>query len=370
MIEQGVRQDNTWLVVDPIVGCAHDCQYCFLQIYGKTRQKGKVIMSPQEAVDRLVDYWAFRENSMIMIGSETDMFMSTRNISFLSQFVRIYSDSGIRNPLSLSTKRYIPDDFIKLVQGLEGITVIFYVSYSGLPGDIEPYIDEEEIRSNFVRLASADQKTIHLWRPMVPQNSTPDALERVMEGVYKHATCSVMRGLNLNEELQKRIWFWPEARDASIDFSQVVSLWPDHARANVAALMRDYPDHPLLFKNSCGLAYVLGIPEFVGIHGTERCRRSWCPEDQRLICETYTQTRQWPTRERVVDELRKMGLDNSVAVDREEGRILIKGTMNHEQVACLSQVLRCKLEVETIHSEHEWGGYVLGHDDRKVQRSE
>lgn len=364
MIECGVRQDNTWLVVDPMVGCAHDCQYCFLRVYGKTKQKAEVAMSPQEAIDELIDFWAFKKNSMVMIGSQTDMFADANNINYLSEFIRIYNDLGKQNPLSLSTKCYIPDEFIQLVQKLKNVTVIFYVSYSGLPKEIEPYIDTEKVKSNFMRLASAGQKTIHLWRPLVPQNSTLDVLERVIQDVHESATCSVMRGLNLNERLQKLIWFWPEVRDATIDYSKVVSLWPGNLHGNVNTMMERYAPYPLFFKNSCAMAYVLGIPEFVGICESDRCKRSWCPDSQRLICKTDTETRQWPTREQVMNEMKKMGLNN--AVDVNGGRIVIKGTMSHEQVACLSQVLRCKLEVETIDSQHEWGGYVLGHEDKVI----
>jgi len=205
MIDCGVRQDNTWLVVDPIVGCAHDCQYCFMRLYGKTKQMGKITMSPQQAIDNLINYWAFRENSMVMIGSETDMFMNESNIRFLSEFVRIYNDLGIRNPLSLSTKSFIPDDFIQLIQDSVNISVIFYISYSGLPKMIEPYINVEKVKTNFRRLALAGQKIIHFWRPMIPQNSKLDVLERVIADVQEFATCSVMRGLNLNNDLQKNI---------------------------------------------------------------------------------------------------------------------------------------------------------------------
>lgn len=366
MINVGVRQDNTWLVVDPIVGCGHDCQYCFLTTYGETKKRGRVTMSPQEAINRLTNYWAFRQSSMVMIGSETDMFMNAHNIRFLSEFVRLYDQVGIPNPLSLSTKSHIPDEFIRLVQGLKNAKIVFYISYSGLPEEIERFVNREKVIGNFKRLADAGQSIIHFWRPMLPQNSTPDVLEEVIGNVYQYATCSVTRGLNLNHELQQAAWYWPEIRDTSIDFSETVSIWPEQAKDNLDRIIEKYRPYPVFFKNSCALAHVLGRPDFGAVFRSGRCSRASCPPTQRQLCEADHLTRSWPSTEKVKAELSSLGLSNSVAIEDKVGKVIISGSLNHEQVACLAQVLRTKLVVEDIRSEHEWGGYVLGHSDRLI----
>lgn len=41
-----VRQDETWIAVDGIVGCKMDCKYCFLQIYNQTPNAGKILTPP------------------------------------------------------------------------------------------------------------------------------------------------------------------------------------------------------------------------------------------------------------------------------------------------------------------------------------
>jgi hypothetical protein len=120
MINTGIRQDNTWLVVDPIVGCIHDCQYCFLRVHDLSKRAGTAALSPRAAVDQLLSYWAFRESSIVMVGSETDMFMNARNRRYIAEFVREYDSRGIPNPLCVCTKARIPDDFIQLAQGLTG----------------------------------------------------------------------------------------------------------------------------------------------------------------------------------------------------------------------------------------------------------
>jgi len=359
--EKRIRQDNTWLVVDPIVGCKHDCQYCFLQLYGKTKCKGEIKASPEETINTLTTYWAFRPTSMVMIGSETDMFMNSQNIDFLYKFIELYDNKGIANPLSLSTKCYIPDEFIAFVKSLKNTKIIFYVSYSGLGSDIEPYIKKDMVKTNFIRLREANQHVIHLWRPMTPLNSKYEILKKVLTDVCG-ATCSVMRGLNLNPELQKKVWFWTEARDKEIDFSKVVSLWPRTLDTNIKKLMNEFPNYPLFFKNSCAMAYVLEQPEFIRIYNTERCNKSYCPKAQREICKNRFSGTVNINESLVRMELDKIGLDNDFVINLNHS-INISGSMQHEQIACLSQVLHCRLIVEDVKTEHEWGGYVLGHED-------
>ena len=365
MIEVEIRQDNTWLVVDPIVGCIHDCQYCFLTTHNKTRQKGSVIMTPEQTVQKLLGYWAFKPSSVIMIGSETDIFMNKINRDFLVEFIKRYVDSGIRNIICFSTKCFIPDEFISFIQSYDDLKTIFYISYSGLPKEIEPLINKEKVKSNFLRLNEAKQKIIHFWRPMIPQNSNLETLITVMEDV-KGADCSIMRGLNLNKDLQKSTWYWPEVQMAEIDFTRVVSVWPKNLHQNLSLLMKNYPNHPVFFKNSCAISYVFGLPEFSGIFNTTRCLNSYCPSTQREICNNYSNNKKNLLIELVRLELDKIGANNDFVLIENNKSVFVKGHMNHEQIACITQVLGCKVEVEFVESEHEWGGYVLGHIDYAI----
>lgn len=168
-IEKIIRQDDTWIAVDPVVGCAKDCQYCFLQIYGATPKKGEVIASPDEAINSLLSYETYRPESPIMLASEADAFMSIPNIAYYSEFLRRYDDRGIGNTLAFVTKCHVPDEFIDLASNLENTRVIFYLSYSGLGKPIEPTTNVPKLRENFRRLSEAGLDVIHYWRPFLPQ---------------------------------------------------------------------------------------------------------------------------------------------------------------------------------------------------------
>lgn len=366
MIEPGIRQDNTWLVVDPIVGCNNNCQYCFLQIYDKATTKPSVIFSPEEAVNKLVNYWAFGNFSYPMIGSETDVFLCDKSINYLMQFIEEYEKRKIKNPLCISTKCYIPDYFVNFISQKRNVNFIFYLSYSGLPKEIEPHVEINNILLNFKRLSYIGHKPIHLFRPIMPQNSTIEVFESVISSIAEYADCSVLRGLNLNKELQKLIWFWDDARNGNFDFSETVSLWPKGWYERLCQVKSKFPDYPIFLKNSCAISYKCRKPEFVGTIGSNKCTNCWCPKDHRHMCESNDEFVSLSDIRKLSEELKRLGLSNVTDFSLDRRKIHVNGKLNHEQVAYLSQYIGKRLEVEQILSNHEWGGYVLGHTDLEI----
>jgi hypothetical protein len=196
----------------------------------------------------------------------------------------------------------------------------------------------------------------------MPQNADRAVLGSVIDTVQRYASCTVVRGLNLNAEMQKLAWFWPAARDADIDFANVVSTWPKGFFQTLQEVMAAHPAYPLFLNNPCALAHVLDRPDPAGIFGSDRCGRSWCPDGQQRACGTAHATRVPPTRDQAIGELRRLGLENDVRIEG-SGDIVISGTLTHEQAAYLSQALRSNLHVDGVQSGHEWGGYVIGHGD-------
>lgn len=230
-IEKGVRQDDTWIAVDPVVGCAKDCQYCFLQIYGATPKKGEIILSPDQAIDNLLEFETYRPESAIMLGSETDVFMSNPNIEYFAEFIKRYDERNVGNPVAFVTKCHVPDSFIDMVEELQNTRVIYYLSYSGLGKPIEPTTNIERLRANFERLHKAGQDVVHYWRPFLPQNSSPQKIKEVIDHAAQYARCTVAAGIKLNPGILANVKrFWPELENANIDFSSVAVVWPEGVR--------------------------------------------------------------------------------------------------------------------------------------------
>ena len=361
MIDAGVRQDNTWLVVDPITGCKNNCQYCFLCNYDQSNKENVTIFSPTEAVDKLINYWAFESFSYPMIGTTTDIFQTVENIEYLKQFINVYEEKEISNPLSISTKCAIQDHFIDFISKKTKVNFCFYISYSGLPKSIEPNVCIDNLILNFKKLASIGHKAIHQFRPIIPQNSTREVFTSVFESIHEYSECTIIRGLNLNDNLQKRIWFWEEAKNGVFDFTKTVSVFPKGWQENLEYIKELFPEYPIYFTNSCSLSYKTKCSETFGTLGTEKCLSSRCPQNHRDLCEK--QNKQFDNLDMsfYYDVMKKLGLNN--ALKFEKNNIVVSGELSHEQVAYLSQKFRKRLIVEKIFSQHEWGGHILGHTD-------
>lgn len=360
VIRTKVRQDNTWLVVDPFVGCIYDCQYCFLQNYGETRTAPKQMMSPTEAVELLASYWSFQPTSIVMVGTESDMFASPGTIAYLREFCREYEARRIPNTLCFCTKASIPDSFIDEIANRD-LDCIYYISYSGLPREIEPSIDPRKLLSNFRRLRERGQRILHLWRPLTPLNSSLAQLTEIATAVASYADASIVRGLNLNKKLQEGAWYWPSAQNVAIDFSETVSVWPAEGVANMRRVIEEFRGtYPIFFKNSCGISWVLGKPDIVAEFGNDRCRSASCPEKQRQLC-SVSQT--IPGTEEIRHAFAAVGLAANTQFELTGRQLKVDAVLTHEQTACLAQMLRAKLVPLSITTGHEWGGYVLGHRD-------
>ncbi|MBC8471351.1 MAG: radical SAM protein, partial [Planctomycetes bacterium] len=329
MIGKGFRQDNTWLAIDPIVGCGLDCQYCFLQAYGKAKTKGKVIMLPKETLERLVTFRTYRKDSVLMLGSETDIFMNRFNSQFFAELLRLFEYERIGNPIAVVTKCHIPDEFIQMAQDFKHTTILFYLSYSGLPKEIEPNVNIEKLKNNFRRLHDAGLNAIHYWRPLLPQNSSLEIMETVFRDVYRYAKCSVISGLRTNSRLREFYWFWPELKKVDIAFHKVSYIWTQIVIESIEIIKSKYPNYPIYHVNSCAVAYTLGKPEFNCFYDTELCKDNSCPSSQRGICQVDSVTRWFPTEEQIRLAMRSLSIDGNFIADDKEKTIVVDGVVEH-----------------------------------------
>ncbi|MFD8340314.1 hypothetical protein ACFV42_48215 [Streptomyces solisilvae] len=83
------------------------------------------------------------------------------------------------------------------------------------------------MRANFPRLHAADIPVIHHWPPFLPQNSTPEAIERVMDWVTEYATCTVTVGTKVKPTALEQITGrWPQLPDPQLDPQAADSIRP------------------------------------------------------------------------------------------------------------------------------------------------
>jgi DNA repair photolyase len=367
-IERGVRQDETWITADPVVGCAKNCSYCFLQGYNKTSKPGMPIMSAEKAIDNVLSFKNYRSESPVMVGSETDVFMNRSNINYFTEFFKKYAERELPNPLVFSTKSKIPDEFIELVKDNEAIKTVFYLSFSGLPQTIEPAVNSEQIKSNFERLKEAEIPTIHYWRPFLPQNSHREKIREIIDYVAQQATCSVAVGLKTNDEIIKHLVnVWPELGDESDKVNAAADVWPEGVKDYIEQYVRtNFPEYPLYWVNSCALAYALQKSDFNAMFEGTACDANHCPSDQRERCAIDLLGYK-PSSESVRDALSQMGLDYEFRIDENEKMVHIIGDVSHGQLIYLRQKLNYPIKIEgDFSSTNEWAGHVANKESVHV----
>ena len=359
-IERGVRQDDTWITADPVVGCAKNCNYCFLQGYDKTLKPGIPTMSAEKTIDNVLSFENYRDDSPIMVGSETDAFMNRSNISYFSEFFRTYAERELPNPLVFSTKCKIPDEFIELVKSYEAVRTVFYLSFSGLPQTIEPTIKGEHIKSNFERLKEAEIPTIHYWRPFLPQNAHREKIREIIDYVAQQATCSVAVGLKTNDEIIKHLLAaWPELGDSAEELKSAADVWPEGVKDYVEEYTSTkFPEYPLFWVNSCALAYALQKPDFNAMFKGTACDANHCPPDQRERCAINLLGYK-PSPDSVREALEQMGLeDYQFEIDESERIVFVQGDISHGQLIYLRQKLNYPISVRgEFLSTNEWSGH-------------
>lgn len=285
--EPVIDQHDTWLAVNPVQGCPKGCTYCYLQDLGLTRAKPAVLATPAETVEQLLAHRYYHPDLILALYTCTDALATPVTRVHLTGLLDALGASTIRNPVCLITKCAVPDDVIDAInrQRARGLTVIVYLSYSGLGPDIEKGIDHTALRANFPRLHAAGIPLVHYWRPALPHNSHPDVIEDVMDWTTRYARCTVAVGTKIKPTALEQITsLWPALSDPGLDPQAADSLWPRATWDWLSNIPRRYADHPVFQTNSCALAYLLGRADRAAVLNTPTCLMNHCPAAQREHC--------------------------------------------------------------------------------------
>jgi len=364
-IKEIVRQDDTWMALDPVVGCVKNCQYCFLQTYGMTPRQSEIIAEPKEAVDKLLSFPTYHPDSVIMFGSETDAFMNRKNIDYFKKLIDELSERKIPNSVAMVTKCHIPDDFIKFAKETD-VKILFYISYSGLSKPIEPTTKREDLKNNFIRLKSENLPTVHYWRPFISGQTTMKVINDVIKNVVPYADCSMISGLKINDGIIDKLKsYWPELERFRGITDQIGSVWPKGAR-NYVRVLHDlaYYDYPLYWTNSCAVSHQLKRPDFNAFWGSIYCKNSNCPPDQRKICSDENVSFPKPDEVILKQSLDKLKIKGEYEITNNS--VLIDSKLSHSETVYLRQRINFPIIASGYTSTNEWSGVVLQRPDIEI----
>jgi hypothetical protein len=292
--------------------------------------------SPKECVEQLLRHPLFVRNlSRLAIGNETDM-LHPLNLDYLVELLGAMEDAGLENPTALITKARLDGAGLNRIRAIRGPRIIFCLSYSGLGQDIEPNFTDDWFRSNFAIVRDFGFAILHFWRPLLPENTTAEAIESMLAFVSRFADASIFVGLKLHPELT-RIVTQEGAISVPPEREKEIGEWLEpEAIARIDAIARQLcPDYPLYRHTSCGLAKTMACPNHTGtFYRHDICPPSHCPALQRTICDASRRT---PTQEQIDAALAR--LDPKPAYLLMQDKIVFTSTLTQEDYAYLVQTL-------------------------------
>lgn len=352
--EAVIDQHDTWIAVNPVQGCPKNCGYCYLQDRRQTLVKPIELATPRQTVALLTANPYYHQQAALALYTCTDALATPRNRTHLIGLLTELARAGLRNPICLITKCAVTDDVLATILAVRaaGISVVVYLSYSGLGPDIEQGINHQQLRNNFPRLHDHGIPMIHYWRPLMPANATPEVITTVMDWAARYAACTIAVGLKVKLGARNQmIRLWPDLADDALPLETADSVWPRSTWELLKSLPERYPHHPIYHTNSCALAYVLSRPDHHQVHTTTSCTTNYCPPDQRRRCAATTPA---PITDDVIqDQLVWLGTPHpsQFAWDASRRTVTMQGPLTLRDSHNLAQ--RLNITVRAPRTEHD-----------------
>lgn len=351
-----ISYHDTWISIDPVRGCPYQCAYCVLQYGGTTGIPPQTVATPAKCVEELLSYPLFVFGyTPLAVGNETDMLHSG-NVDCLVALLEEMRCAHITNPVVLITKAPLTDAVLNRIRAVGLKEVVFFLSYSGLGKDYEPNFSDEQLRENFTLVKKHGFPVVHWWRPLLTENTTQQAVERMLSFASGVADASIFVGLKLHPELNRIL-----LADAVVKMPEEMRLqcgeWlPDDTVRRIYATARHLcPAYPLYRHASCALAKVRKAPNHTAtVFRADICPASHCPAMQREVCE---QTRRPPSPERILSVIKTLGRPLDVALHPDS--IEINGEISQEEFSYLLHRLNFPLRVRAVHLQNLYRGSIL-----------
>ncbi len=279
-----IEMHSSWLAINSILGCPNGCKYCLLQATGDNNCFPKQLITPKEAVEKLLKSKYYDEKIPLCLLPNTDVFVNPKNTKYLLELLDELEKHNVRNDLIIITKCKIPDNVIERAKTIKvnNQNIVFYISYSGLGKKIEPRISEEILRDNLKRLNENGIDVIHYYRPFLPQNSNPAQITEILDYVNQYTDVSVTTGLALIETFIDKIECWDEVKENKEKCLKANCVWPESAWNY---FNNNYTHKQQIFQtNTCGLNTKLKRPSTQYYNSFECQNYNHCSEEQRKRC--------------------------------------------------------------------------------------
>jgi len=349
-----VRQHDSWLSVDPVLGCPRHCQYCILRIDDLTRKRPRMVASTRDAVGAIARHPYFvPSKTVVSYGNNTDAFIQV-NTSHTLKFLREFRSQGYDNPVAIATKAGIDARLARLIRRVGGRRTIIFLSYSGLDPAMEQGVSHDRLQRSFPALRDAEVTICHFWRPLLAANGSAEKIREVLRLVSRYATSSVCIGLKFGPRLYELFHDTPELLlPSALEGTRGNYLQSSITKRVLRIAHSEFPEYRVYFRTSCAVAHALEATDYTATLGTDACEASLCPLAQRARC---ARSRRLPSSAAVHHALAKVAPARKFAIESQA--VWIDGELSQEQYIFLLHTLRYPIRAR-VGVRGEWQGHIL-----------
>lgn len=368
-----VAEHDTWISVDPVLGCPANCSYCYLGPMGLKASRPSQRIPPRQAVARLRDYLADTRDDLaddadstpVCLGNHTDMLMTSANRDYLRRFAGELADAGITRPLVVVSKGRMTRPLAEALDSLDLAIVVFHSqsfhrTTFAARTEKGPVLDPDQTFDACAVYRGLKNITpVHFWRP-ITRRSVPSSdwaaemLARLKAAGYR---CSVAIGLAVGPGIEQRELVETRILERAHDVRGEMwddGVWADISAAAVAAV------YPVYRSTSCAIGLATGKPEALGVWDRrrgagERCLPCNCPETQRSACrpeivdsEGLGRPLSW-----IAARLARSVSEFEVLPGR---RVRVRGEVPQSMISLALHKYRIELLPEVISAERAWLG--------------
>lgn len=377
-----VSVHDSWISVDPIVGCPARCCYCFLQKNKLTGTAPTIRVSPADAVaalakliERHSDLARSRGNegmAPVCIGNYTDMFMHRASREYLIDYLICHHARFPDVPVALITKARLNDKIIGRLDAI-GHRIILFLSQSFLSLYQDENVCYEHGASSPRDTVSAFRiirntnniSPVHFWRPLTCVNVPDrDAAEQQVAMIRDAgALASVAVGLKYGEYLYKLF------SDATHPLHDVIrqsgnsqaslpgETFPSHVRRFVIEAASKF-EHPVYFNTSCAVALALQRPDALRTWDTpaaSRCFDAECPSSQRARCMKQGRRARGPSEELLNRIGRFLNITRDViSWDAHQEFIRVRSVMSQSDHCAITRATRFRVCADEVALSREF----------------
>lgn len=364
-----LQEHDSWIALDPYIGCSNNCGYCFLRAHKRTGLKMDYSVLDEEIL--IHELTLVLKNTPceipVSIGNKTDMLFNQMSQEQLLKIVKMISKISPDRNIVTITKSPIDREFAhKFADATNGKGIIF-LSQS-FASEINREIEKGKIANSidtyksFEVIADTEGLTgIHFWRPFLRSWNSIDQIRNRLKLLNDSGcSCSIVIGIKGDFSIMK---YYSDLVKESVKYElfndcNVGDEWLDNNHFKI--LKRDAKDinYPVFRATSCGISYVSKSVNINGFYYSERennlCSQSTCSVTQKHICKTDLIYRlENEERQSIISEF----LDSLGIIQNEKGNLV--PAINEYDYNHLFHLLHGNLHLQNILRKKLWKGELL-----------